>query len=233
METKKKFYGWRNVVLLTIIGCVTVGFTVNCTSLYIVPVCESLGLQRTEFGVMNTVMNIVSFFAAMFLNKVFKLLKGGKRFMLCATLLAVIYQVLFTVASTKIVLYIAGAFLGGAVCYLTTAGTAAFITQWFVEKKSLAIGIVAAGTGIGGTVGNSLISPLITNYGWHKASMITTIIIAVVAIPCALFLADNPQKYGQVPLGYNPEKKMPTAAQKEENIQKKEFNPFIITACLA
>lgn len=196
-----KFFGWRNVVLLTIIGCVAVGFTINCLSLFIVPVCEAFGFSRMEFGIISTVSNVVSFISSLFIGKVYKLLKSGKRFIFFSSICAVLYQLLFAVASGKFVFYAGGVFLGIASCYLTTAGMALFLSKWFVSKKSLAIGIVAAGTGIGGTIGNVVVSALIDGLGWQKAALLLTGIIAVVVIPCSLLLADDPKKYGQTALG--------------------------------
>lgn len=202
MEQKSKFYGWRNVILLTIIGCFTVGFMNNCVSLFIVPVCEDLGLSRTQFGLMSTVQSIFSFIGALTMAKVLGLLKSPKKLILSGVICSALYFLIFAIARSTIVLYIAGIFMGFGGSYLSGAGVAIFLSQWFIDKKSTAIGITAAGTGLGGTIGNMLVGSLIERSGWSNAALVCVAIVVVVVLPCALALAGNPEQYGQAPLGY-------------------------------
>lgn len=69
-------------MLLTIIGSVAIGFTINCLSLFIVPVCDTFGFTRMEFGIISTICNVFSFISSLFIGKVYRLLKSGKLFIL-------------------------------------------------------------------------------------------------------------------------------------------------------
>lgn len=201
MDTEEKFYGWRNVALLTVIGCVCIGFTMNCLSQYIVPVCDQMGFSRMEFGLISTMSSAASFFAAMFLGKIYRASGGGKRFILLGVICAALHLALFSAAGSLAVFYISGICLGAASCCLTAAGVALFISEWFIEKKNFALGIIAAGLGVGGMLGNLLLGSLIQRFGWQRAAWIILGLLVVVALPSVLLLADRPEKYGQKPLG--------------------------------
>ncbi|MCL5025260.1 MAG: MFS transporter [Chloroflexi bacterium] len=77
------------------------------------------------------------------------------------------------------------------------------VGNWFVRRRSTAMGIVMAGFGMGGAV-VSLLAWFISNYGWRNTMLGAGILILVVQMPLALLMRHRPEQYGQLPDGDGP-----------------------------
>ena len=62
------------------------------------------------------------------------------------------------------------------------------VTNWFVEKRGIAMSVTMAGIGLGGTIFSPIVTNLLQNYGWRHTYLIMAGIILVVALPVALFV---------------------------------------------
>jgi len=65
--------------------------------------------------------------------------------------------------------------------------------RWFTARRGLALGIVAAGIGLGTLLLVPAIERLIAAYGWSIAYMVLGVIALVVTMPGALFLWRDPE----------------------------------------
>ena len=77
------------------------------------------------------------------------------------------------------------------------------VARWFVRRRSMMTGIVAAGIGVGALIVPQLANLLIAQYQWRTSYMILGIIVIVVVIVCSQFLRRDPAQTGQVPHGAN------------------------------
>lgn len=59
------------------------------------------------------------------------------------------------------------------------------VTNWFVEKRGIAMSVTMAGIGLGGTIFSPIVTNLLQNYGWRHTYLIMAGIILVVALPVA------------------------------------------------
>ena len=75
------------------------------------------------------------------------------------------------------------------------------VTRWFVRRRGMMIGIVQAGTGIGGLIFAPLAGWLILTSGWRSSYIILGIIVLVGIITSGLFLRRAPEEIGQLPDG--------------------------------
>jgi MFS transporter, OFA family, oxalate/formate antiporter len=77
------------------------------------------------------------------------------------------------------------------------------VLNWFIRKRSLALGIASSGHGLGG-----LIVPLVAwglmTYGWRPTALVSGLVIWLIGIPCSLLLRQRPEKYGYLPDGDKP-----------------------------
>ena len=89
-----------------------------------------------------------------------------------------------------------------------------FVTKWFVGRRSLMTGIVAAGVGVGGFMAPPLISRLMAAYDWRLAYMIQGGIVLIVTVSGAQFLRHTPLQMGQRPYGEDEIKQPALAAAK-------------------
>ena len=130
--------------------------------------------------------------------------KYGSRVMLIVSgIIMTLGLALFGASAGNITFYIAGALLGLGYGLSIALVPPALINAWFVARRGLVLGIVMAGTAVGGliwaTIGPSLAQ---SSLGWRGVVWIMTAAMAVCTIVPALFLIRNkPADVGLVPYG--------------------------------
>ncbi len=91
---------------------------------------------------------------------------------------------------------IIGTGLGGVYVPLTST-----ITRWFVARRGIMTGIVAAGIGVGTLIAPPIANWLITTYDWRMSYSILGIVVLAVVVTSAQFLRRDPTIMGQKPYG--------------------------------
>jgi sugar phosphate permease len=94
----------------------------------------------------------------------------------------------------------------------------AILSNWFVKKRGLVFGILAAGFG-GSLVFASVAQFLISTFGWQAAYVIIGVSsIAIIAPLCSLFMRRSPQDKGLLPDG------IPLSSQKTRELNAREIS---------
>ena len=77
------------------------------------------------------------------------------------------------------------------------------LSDWFVRKRGLAVGIARVGLSLGGTFGPAFMTTLLIRYGWRIAFLIAGLITWIVCLPMTWFLVKphRPEFYGLMPDG--------------------------------
>lgn len=75
--------------------------------------------------------------------------------------------------------------VGGLVAYFPAMS---LITEWYVQRRGLAFGIMWAGTGISGTVLPFLLQWLLNSYGYRTTLRVWAIALAILASCCIYFI---------------------------------------------
>ena len=100
------------------------------------------------------------------------------------------------------VVYAARTLMGISLCLVGVLPSIVLVSNWFVRRRGLALGILLTGTSIGGVVIPQIATPLITAYGWRTTMLIVSFLIWVVLVPAILFLVkDRPGDLGILPDG--------------------------------
>jgi MFS family permease len=127
--------------------------------------------------------------------------------------------ILTSQSSTAWQLYLFYGLMGGFGLSVAYAPLMATVSRWFVSKRGLAIGIVAAGIGAGTAVMSPLAAHLVATYEWRLSYIIIGLLALIIIIPGALLLRRSPEEKGLLPLG----KAEATAGDEENsNIAKRE-----------
>ena len=61
--------------------------------------------------------------------------------------------------------------MGISLCLVGVLPSIVLVSNWFVRRRGLALGILLTGTSIGGVVIPQIATPLITAYGWRAAML--------------------------------------------------------------
>jgi len=88
--------------------------------------------------------------------------------------------------------------IGSSCCFVPVMST---VPRWFAKRTAVAIGISAAGFGVGAVITPPLVQWLISSYGWQQAFIIQASITFTIIVPLAQFMKHSPQRIGLKPYG--------------------------------
>jgi len=206
-EKKSVFYGWWIVVGGFVLCFFGIGMGINTVGIFIEEVVSTLNFTRGGFSLFFTIAAITMMIGAIIVGKLMEKI-DVRVIMGVGTSLFAFGFALYSQCETLKEFYLTSVLLG-----LGSAGThiipvTTMINNWFVKKRGLAMGIVFAGTGIGGLVLNPFMTWIITNnflnmkYGWQSAFIIGGVSAAVFCIPIAVFvMKKSPGELGLMPDG--------------------------------
>lgn len=205
-RTERKFhYAW----IIALVGFIIYWFVIcivsNCVGMFVKPVSEALGISRSRFSLTTTFVSVASMLMSLVVSRLYRRFTI-KRVMLAAGVILPLAYGCYSIAPNIYVFYIISFITGFCTCALASVGVSTLISNWFNEKRGLAIAIAATGSGIGGIFMNPFIGSLITNLGFRRTYFVLAVIMAVTLIPCTLFLVrDRPSDMGLEPYGGAPE----------------------------
>ena len=198
---QKIFYGWWIVVGAFLLNFVGIGIIMNTMGVFIKPVAESLGFTRGGFTLYFTIAALSMMVMAPVMGKLLERYDIRIIMTVCTTMMAASFA-LFSQCQTLTQFYIAAVFLGIGSAGSHIIPVSMMITNWFVDKRGLAMGIVFAATGVGGLIFNPLANWIIINYSWQATFLTFGLIIGAISIPTAIFIVRaKPADMGLLPLG--------------------------------
>lgn len=98
-------------------------------------------------------------------------------------------------------LYLTGFILGIGIVFVSLVTVNILMTNWFYEKKGLAMGIALTGSGIGSMIFNPVASYLIMTYGYQSAYRILAVISLGFLLPMFFMYRYEPKDIGLQPYG--------------------------------
>jgi sugar phosphate permease len=188
MEEKGKvFYGWWIVVASFFLMFAGLGILVNTTGVFFGAVVQALGFSRAGFGMSFTLLALGAMLASPILGKLIVKYNSQVVIGVCLLVSGIAFAG-FSQCSQLwhfyIVAFIVGLFGAGT----STLPASILLTNWFKDKRGLAIGIAFTGSGIGGMVMNPVAQWVINNYNWQTAYVVTGLVFLAVTLPFAIFV---------------------------------------------
>ncbi len=209
MKSSKLFYGWAIVAVATLALVVSNGLSIGGIPVFYKSIREdfvaagSVAPGNSEsfiaFGATLTFFfaGILSPIAGWLIQK-FKL----RNLMLVGCGLLGGALIVHSQTSTPWVVYSARTLMGVALCLVGVLPSIVLVSNWFVRRRGLALGILLTGTSIGGVVIPQIATPLITAYGWRSAMLGLSFLIWLLLVPAIILLVkDRPQDFGLLPDG--------------------------------
>jgi len=198
---RKIFYGWWIVGGAFFLNFAGIGIIMNTMGVFIKPVTESLGFTRGGFTLYFTIAALSMMVMAPVMGKLLERYNIRLIMTVCTTMMAASFA-LFSQCRTLTQFYIVAVFLGIGSAGSHIIPVSMMITNWFIDKRGLAMGIVFAATGVGGMIFNPLANWIILNYSWQAAFLTFGLVIGLASIPTALFIVRaKPADMGLLPYG--------------------------------
>lgn len=200
MKKKGVFFGW-----VVVLGCIMLraGIGVASFSLggFVIPVSRALGVTRSAYLTYQTLTNLATMFMLPFLGVWFK----KRNFKLLMWLGVVVtggslfcYSFIWNLWSFYALAILNGLFIG----MINSIPIVMLMSNWFVEKRGLAIGLAFAGSGISSMLVTPLTTTLIESMGWQQSFRVLGLIFFVLTIiPMVLFIRVRPEDRGLMAFG--------------------------------
>ena len=202
MAQKKGFhYGWLIVAACFFImfGAYTILMTLH--SLFMTPVTTDLGISIEAFSFVFAIGGIGVAVGSSFMGKL--IAKGNmKLIMAISVIISGLGFMSYSLASNIVVFYIIAFIVGVSNAGFANIPISIMLTNWFHEKKGLAMSIAFTGSGIGAALFSPLLSSIIVDYGWRTSYVVSGIAVIVLSLPFILFLVSkHPAEKGMTAYG--------------------------------
>lgn len=181
-------YGWTVVGAAALIVCFGMGALFSL-GVFFKPIEESTGWTRSQISAIAALNWIFNGVGAL----VWGLLAGRYGSRLVAVLGGLLLGLGFVISSqvaTLWHLYVAFGLLVGFASGAFYSPLAAAVTNWFVAKRGVAVGIVSAGMGLGTLVMAPIARILTDAFGWRGAMLLIGDMVWLVIVPAALLIRD-------------------------------------------
>ena len=197
---KKVHYGW-----LVCLGCAlllfcTSGLSINAFTVYQPYILEQNNFTNAQSSMIITFRSLFSFLAMFLTGKYYEKfsLRTG---MAMAGLLTLSGFVLFAFAASHFVYCLAAVAVGLGYGLGTMIPIAIVLDHWFLSKRTLAIGICSAVTGVSTLGIPSALTYMIETYGLKRTFLAEACCIAVLVLAAVLLIRDHPSQMGLKPYG--------------------------------
>lgn len=122
--------------------------------------------------------------------------------MIIGGLIAAAGLAIFGISSSLWMFYLAGLVMGLGVGLSVQYVPIVVINRWFVEKRGTMMGLILAGSGLGGVILGIIVPPLIMAVGWRTTIFVLAAMMAISTVVPAIFLIRNaPEAYGMEAFG--------------------------------
>ena len=225
----KLFYGWIVVLGCALMMGTSIGLFVNCNGIFIKPVCEDLGFTRGAFTLYASIASFVGMFMQVVYGNLYQkypMLPFSRVsiFVVCSCVLGYSF-------ATKLWHFYALAVLYGLLSTpILTVTIASLVSNWFVDKKGLAMGLAYSGSGVTAAIMTPILSSVVQNVGWRWGYRLLAVTgFAVLFVSVFVLLREKPSDMGLTPLdnhsGTSPDAKPlePVGISKKQALKSPEF----------
>jgi MFS family permease len=160
-------------------------------SFFVVPVCTDLNFDRGIFSLYLTIMMFTSMITAPFVGYIVNRV-GLRRFMLIGCFLNTGCLVLFSFCNSLRSFYYVGAVMGLSSTAATNIVAVIIINLWIPENNGTYMGIVMAGTGLGGAIMSIILPYFLNVFGWRSSYILLAIIWCMLSLLAIILTGDRP-----------------------------------------
>lgn len=141
--------------------------TTSALSFFVSPVCEDLGISRGSFAVYYSLMTAAGACSTSFLGQYINR-KGVRNIILISGFWCCIGLMLFSVSDSLWMFYLAAAAMGFFATSCMNLCANVIVQQAFSDSKAAGVlGVVMAGSGVGGMVFSLVIPRVLEGFGWR------------------------------------------------------------------
>jgi len=195
------FYGWRMVAVGCAIRMLGGGFHLFGFTIFFLPITNELGLSRAAtslvFSLARAEGAIEGPLAGYLIDRL-----GPRPMMVAGVLLSGLgYMLLSGVHSyyALLVVYLGVISLSFSAGFMHSPMVLA--NSWFIRRRALAMTLISASVGLGGTIITPLLAISVQTWGWRQSAFLAGLGLILFGIPVALAAKRSPESMGLQPDG--------------------------------
>jgi MFS family permease len=201
---KKIFYGWWIVAATHFICMIGYSTWIYCFGVFFRPMAGefdwSSGAVSVAYALRSLVVGIAAPILGWAVDKY-----GPRAVVFIGGIVAGLGWVMMYFVNSLLDLYlIYGGLMSMGMSAILYVPAMTAVANWFIEKRSRAMSLLAIGAGIGGLWIPPLVTKLLIEYGWRNTSVVIGIAVWAIVLPLSLLLIRKPEDVGLTPDGELP-----------------------------
>ncbi|NKB67803.1 MAG: MFS transporter [Candidatus Latescibacteria bacterium] len=196
---KPLFYGWWIVLASFFVQILQGALLFHGFGTYILPLQSEFGWKRAEiagvFSMVRAESGLLGPLQGWLIGRY-----GPRQVMRVGFVLFGIGFWQFSRVDSLIQLYLAFALIALGASLAGFMSIASTIANWFVRRRSTALGLMLAGMGLGGTLVPLLVYAMAT-VGWRATAQISAVAVVLLGLPLAQIMRRSPEDHGYLPDG--------------------------------
>jgi MFS family permease len=177
--------------ILFVVYTLLMGLGMNTASLYLVPVTEQLNFSRGDFSLMFTLITISNATVQLIYGWIARKI-GLRKMVIAGVILAPIGYLLFARAATLPGFYLGGVIFGASLALAALTSVSVLVNNWFDREQGMVLGVIVAGSGVGGSAAALLIGQTIVSSGFRPAYLLTAALLSTAILPVVLLIRSSP-----------------------------------------
>lgn len=202
-------YAWVILGLCFLMVMVSLGFASSTKGLFPDEIARALEVDRTLVSFNESLRYISTAIVNLFFGTLIAKF-GPKKLIIAGFLTLTTSMILYSIANTLWVLYLAGALLGIGFSWTTTTMVGYVVGIWAAKNKGMIMGAILASNGLGGAIAIPLVGSLIHPeiIGSYRAAyrLIATVLFATMIV-LLIFFRDKPKNAEALPTATDQKKK--------------------------
>jgi len=195
------YYGWA-IVAVSFLVMVSVYSCISTLGVFISSIVNELNFSMSEFSLCFTLITLAMTVVVLFMGKIVKKISIRGSMILGCVILGLGF-VMFSTGENIMTFYLASLLIGTGLSLGTLTPVSILLNNWFIAKKGIIMGIVFAGSGVGGFFYSILSNKLIVNFGWRTALVVIGCIAIFIITPIVfMVIKDRPEDIGLKPYGF-------------------------------
>lgn len=201
-EAKAKIhYGWIITIGCGIMLFYSIGLTINCFSIFLTPLMDSIQLTSSQGSMLVSIQNISGMLSMVFVSPLYKKI-GVRKIAYFAGLFLSCGYYIYSRAGSLSICHLAALIIGLGFGAGSLIPASLLISTWFEKKRGFALGIASACTGVATIIYPPILSKIIAEVDLGSAFLLQSITIFMLATVTMVLVRNAPADKGLLPYGH-------------------------------